>query len=162
MSLKKAKMPARGGRRIANKPNLSVSPEPVQILARLLVERGIDPSIQGIDIAFLHTSYCPEGHTFKGQAQADAEIASVEFWLSYYPRKDDGEAELQAKIRTANENPAMLDEGTRWMRFFFTKNHLAFVAQLNKRETPFDEDTARSRLESLMTLMEAELPGLLA
>lgn len=133
--------------------------EPVHILARLLTDRGIDPDVRDTDIGFLHLS---GGHAFKGQAGADADQASVEFWLFHFPRKNGGEAALQAKLEKVNENAAMSDEGIRWMRFIFNENHLGFVAQLNKRGKPFDEDIARSRLEVLMKLMEAELAGLLA
>ncbi len=132
--------------------------KPVQTLERLLIERGIDPDVRGTDIGFL---YMPGGHTFKGQAWADVKSASVEFWLRHFPRKDGGEVKLQAKLDEINKNEVMLDSGVRWMKFIFTKGHLGFVAQLNQRGKPLDEDTARQRLEGLMKLMESELPGLI-
>lgn len=133
--------------------------QPVQTLERLLIERGINPDVSDTDIGFL---YMFGGHAFKGQAQADTGSASVEFWLRHYPCKDGGEVALQAKLETINQNTVMLDSGVRWMRFIFAEKHLGFVAQLNEKETPFDEDTARHRLDALMKLMEAELPSLIA
>ncbi len=135
--------------------------QPVQTLERLLVERGISPDVNYTDIGFLYMSTCCGGYTFKGQAGADMKSASVEFWLRYLPHKDGGEVKLQAKLDAINQNAIMQDSGVRWMKFIFTKGHLGFVAQLNKRETPFDEDTARQRLDTLVTLMESELPGLI-
>lgn len=133
--------------------------QPVQVLKRLLVEHGINPDVHGADIGFLYMS-C--GHTFKGQAWADMESASVEFWLRHIPSGVGGEVVLQSKLSGINQNPVMLDAGTRWMRFLFTKGHLAFVGQLNQRGAPFNEDTARLRLDALLELMESELPNLVA
>lgn len=132
--------------------------KPVQMLKRLLMERGIDPDVRGTDIAFL---FMPGGHTFKGQGAADDESASVEFWLFHSPRKDGGEDELKAKLEEINKNAVMLDAGVRWMRFIFNQRHLGFIAQLNRKGIPFNEDIVRQRLGALMKLIQAELPGLL-
>ena len=131
--------------------------QPVRILERLLVERGIDPTTRGEDIGFLHMSH---SGTFKGQAQADAESTSVEFWLRHDPRGEDGKAELQAKLERVNQNPIMMESSGRWMRFLYTKDHLGFVGRLNQKGAPLDEEVARLRLGSLIELMESKLPGL--
>lgn len=137
--------------------------KPVQVLAHLLEEFGINPEIHGVDITFFYyyTSVRCGNHVFRSQAHADTELAAAEFWLSHFPNKDGGEATLQAKLKTINDNPAMLDSGVRWMRFIFNQEHLGFVGQLNKKGMPFDEDTARRRLNDLIKLMESELPTLL-
>lgn len=133
---------------------------PVQVLERLLTEHGIRPDVRGTDIGFL---YLPGGgHAFKGQAWADAESASVEFWLRHLPVGIGGEVVLKSQLDAINQNPVMLDGGVRWMRFLFTNGHLAFVAQLNKKDMPLDEIIARQRLDDLLKLMESELPGLVS
>ncbi|MFA5997794.1 MAG: hypothetical protein WC814_00105 [Candidatus Paceibacterota bacterium] len=133
--------------------------QPVQVLERLLTERGINPDVHGTDIGFL---YLPGGHAFKGEAWADTESAAIKLWLYHSSLNVEDEKLLQAKLVKVNEKSAMKDAGVRWMRFVFAHNHLGFFAQLNEREKPFEEGTARLRLDALLKLMESELPNLIA
>lgn len=127
--------------------------QPVQILARLLVERGIRTDVSGEEIGFVHLL---GEHFFNGQAAADAETVFVEFWDHHKPDAN-GESKLKTRLDASNQNVAMTDGGVRWMRIIFSKGRLGFVALLNKGESLIDEATARNRLKQLMELMVAFL-----
>lgn len=127
-------------------------------ISALLEELGINTNLHdvhgGCDITLL---YSLDGHCFTGVAQVSEDFVSIEFWLGNYTQSLEA---LTKRLDEINVNPQMIEDGVRWMRFLFSKNHLGFVAQLSVSGQQLSASLIESRLQRLVQLMKIELSTL--